>query len=175
MIKKRKEWIAITLVLIAIGLWAKLLFFNQKQKRSVKQVKKTVKQVEQSKPKEPISFVVTKLYKRIPVRNSPFLSGQQNQAEFNYQSPVSNQSPKSLNKESKKQPKVLILTIDLEVTGLLKRKNHYLAVVQDKNRSYLLAPKDIIKGYQVVKITNKEVKLKKDGRSYLLKFNLANY
>ncbi|GAB6099051.1 hypothetical protein JCM16358_09300 [Halanaerocella petrolearia] len=172
-----KQVIMVFLLLIAITLWANILFLgpNKKDRESTIAHKKLPNQTESQPTIDNFNsdFTTSKLYNTLSEdRKSPFLTSKEDQAEFSYQKL---NDKEIVDKLKNKQAQIINLKADLIVTGLLKRQNDYLAVVQDKNRSYLIERGDKIKGYQVIKIVKEKIKFKKQDKYYRLKVKLDDY
>lgn len=177
---KNKQVISLVVLLLAVVVVGTQVFYSSSPST---EPKTSAPEVTQPPPQSAYpEFKTATLYDKIPTRKSPFLSGQDQAAEFVYQSTSDKkrnnnqkEADSTANQTTSREPKVKELQLDLEVTGLIKNQDKQLVIIKDQSQSYILQVGERIKGYRLVEMKPEKMKLKKEEQLYKFTFQVADY
>ena len=183
-----KRTLVLSLGLLIIGVGANLWLFNgQEIVKSKPELELESRQKLKVKGQKQLArdFNTDDLYEGEKVnRETPFLTGRQEQAKFNYsqrkkgKEKARNQPEEreTLGEEASRQAKeIKPASLNFYLRGIVKNEGQKLIIVANQEESYILEKGEVINDYQVIEIDGDTVILKKDKQLYRLKSKIKIY
>ena len=148
-----------SLLIIAIALWTKILFFNSKKKDYRKQQSINTKPAAKAKSSRVKTITRKDLIKKYNFKNKRrknlFFQDDDSKASFTYQNNL-DFNPLDLDQ----------LDLNLKLKGVIKQDNQTIAIINYNGQSLFLKTGDEISGFKVLKIRSNKVDFIKDKKKF---------